>query len=332
MSQSTLTYVTTDVFTRTRYIGNPLAIVQIPAGTLLSQEQKQLIAREFNYSETVFLHLPADSSNPRNHYDIDIFTTYTELPFAGHPTIGTACYALGTLMNNSATDGKAATGSSNQSVVQGSFLTKAGMIKLEYDVTQRTARAAIPHNVRVHAASLPASEVLRLQPGITSAAFQRLNDAEGSEPQGFPVVSIVNGMTFTLIEFKDLEAMAPIGPLGEKIIVKLDEGWNRPYGWFYCYVRLPDSQDGSKNIRTRMVTETLEDPATGSAASALSSYLTLQEGTPGQSIKYNITQGVEMGRQSDIGVEVKLAEDGKKVESVHISGSAIIVMKGNLSV
>ncbi|KAJ3549211.1 hypothetical protein NM208_g596 [Fusarium decemcellulare] len=84
-------YTILDVFTETPFKGNPLAVVTIPPGVVLEQVRKQAIAREFNLSETTFVH---DVEDPRatNERRFDIFTPQQELPFAGHPTIGTAVY------------------------------------------------------------------------------------------------------------------------------------------------------------------------------------------------------------------------------------------------
>lgn len=81
-----LDFAVVDVFTNKRYEGNPLAIVRLPASSSVTQEQKQNIAREFNLSETTFLHEP--SGDEQNVWTVDIFMTTAELPFAGHPTIG----------------------------------------------------------------------------------------------------------------------------------------------------------------------------------------------------------------------------------------------------
>lgn len=81
-----LEFAIVDVFTDKRYEGNPLAIVRLPASSKVTQEQKQNIAREFNLSETTFLHEP--TSEESCAWTVDIFTTNAELPFAGHPTIG----------------------------------------------------------------------------------------------------------------------------------------------------------------------------------------------------------------------------------------------------
>lgn len=87
---STLSFVTLDVFTKTRYTGNPLAIIRVPTSVTLSQSQKQRIAREFNLSESVFLHEQTAQDRSDKSVRIDIFTAYAEVPFAGHPTVGTA--------------------------------------------------------------------------------------------------------------------------------------------------------------------------------------------------------------------------------------------------
>jgi PhzF family phenazine biosynthesis protein len=95
---ASLSYVTTDVFTNEKYAGNQLAIVQIPSNGL-TQDEKQMIAKEFNYSETTFVHPRKDESS--NDWTVDIFTLDQELPFAGHPTYvkfvghdGVACMRL----------------------------------------------------------------------------------------------------------------------------------------------------------------------------------------------------------------------------------------------
>jgi PhzF family phenazine biosynthesis protein len=138
-SSSQLDFVTVDVFTTEKYAGNPLAIIRIPHGVTISQEQKQAIAREFNLSESTFLHENSDDSK-KDDWVVDIFLTTAEIPFAGHPTIGTACYVLSrAAQERGVKDG----------VIQASFQLKAGPVALVYDVAKRTARAAIPHDVSV---------------------------------------------------------------------------------------------------------------------------------------------------------------------------------------
>ena len=133
-----LPFALVDVFTQTRYAGNPLAIVHVPKSCTLSQGRKQDIAQEFNLSETTFLHereAGSDSSEPE--WVVDIFTTHEELPFAGHPTIGTACFVLSGLLSERKTEGD----------IRASFKLKAGPIQLQYNAASNTAKATIPHNV-----------------------------------------------------------------------------------------------------------------------------------------------------------------------------------------
>jgi PhzF family phenazine biosynthesis protein len=132
-----LDFVTVDVFTTKQYEGNPLAIVRIPKGVTVSQEQKQKIAREFNLSESTFLHEHGDGVTD-DTWTVDIFMTTQELPFAGHPTIGTACYVLARVaQERSVKDG----------IMEAKFNLKAGPVGLHYDVAKGSARAAIPHDV-----------------------------------------------------------------------------------------------------------------------------------------------------------------------------------------
>lgn len=140
-SPSQLDFVTVGVFTSQPYGGNPLAIVRIPPGRTLNQEQKQTIAREFNLSETTFLHEHADGA-AEDQWTVDIFMTSRELPFAGHPTVGTACYVLGrTARERGVSSG----------VMEASFNLKAGRVGLRYDCGKKTAKASIPHDVYVPA-------------------------------------------------------------------------------------------------------------------------------------------------------------------------------------
>lgn len=125
-----LNFVTVDVFTDKQYQGNPLAIVRIPHGVNVTQEQKQKIAREFNLSETTFLH-ENGADTKGDHWTVDIFMTSKELPFAGHPTVGTACYVLSrTAEERGITDG----------VIDANFTLKAGPVGLRYDVAKKTAK------------------------------------------------------------------------------------------------------------------------------------------------------------------------------------------------
>lgn len=294
-----LQFSTLDVFTETKFRGNPVAIVHVPIGTGLSQEQKQLIAKEFNLSETVFLHEQTEADIKSRDARIDIFTTTAEIPFAGHPTVGTSNYLLNHLKLGTAD----------------ALMAKAGRLPFQSGLGGKGVQVSVAHNVRVH-----------------DAPFKQ-------RPFGhFPVVSIVKGMTFILAKQPDLEALAAqiqslLGPENTyKSAHFLDEGFQAGLVASYFYVDFGLDGDNVRQLRTRTLSNK-EDPATGSAASALCSYLSLSEKDDGALVrKYHITQGVEMGRKSEIFVQVALTSDRSGIQEVLLSGTAAKVIEGRVDI
>ncbi|KAI9741533.1 MAG: hypothetical protein M1818_004339 [Claussenomyces sp. TS43310] len=305
-----LDFVTLDVFTSTPYEGNPLALIKVPAQLKdgLSQQQKQTIAREFNLSESVFLH---EKAAGLDEWAVDIFTPERELPFAGHPTVGAACYILSL---------------SKRDIDSTVLVTKAGRMP----VTKTKSGAItvnVSHNVHIHKnriSSLP-------DPGAASSPNGQLAELETQAP----LVSIVKGMTFMLVELPSLELLGEAHKTSRRFDLSplLDQGWNEGFVGRLYYVL--DRRDGSDGllIRARMIEAKIEDPATGSAAGALGSYLALTGvGLEGNKCVYQITQGVEMGRKSVIGLEVEVNAGGNEIQSVRLSGTAVKVMEGRLTI
>lgn len=139
-------------------------------------------------------------------------------------------------------------------------------------------------------------------------------------------------MTFALVELESLQALELITLAGTTLAVEgLDHDWADTFVGTYFFVRTGETKEGAKTIRTRMIEGPLEDPATGSAASDLAAFLSLQEGGPGETLKYEITQGVEMGRRSEIIVDVEMAED-MSISKVYLGGGAVQVMEGRLTI
>lgn len=305
-----LPFATVNVFTTTRYVGNPLAIVQVPAAlrSRLTSEQKQKIAREFNLSETTFLHEPTEPHTT----DYDIFTPLSQLAFAGHPTIGTAVYA-------------ASTPSSYPGISQ--LKTLAGTIPFTYSAATQTATVSVPHAFHVHQKRLP-------HPFPAA-------ETNPSPSTTVPLVSIVRGMAFNLVPLCSTAALA----LPSKSLLPAEEiykaehldpgsGWDVGYTGTYFYVDLgPDPEDSEAVLlRTRSIS-TREDPGTGSAACALCAYLAVEgwKKGEGRERRFHVTQGVEMGRRSDIYLRVGVGEGGE-LEWVEMSGAAVRVMEGVLEV
>lgn len=310
-----LPFVTLDVFTTERYKGNPLAIITIPKGTspYPTQDQKQRIAREFNLSETVFVHEhhPDHGGTPDRSRHIDIFVTDAELPFAGHPTIGTATHLL------------------PQSIT--TLITKAGPITIHQPrpgaaAAAGTVVASIPHDTHLHASRLR-SLAASLPPGDLSP-----DDEIRAAELDAPIFSIVRGMTFCLVELPSLDALSRVTltPAVFRADDLLDESWRQGCVCRYYFVRLGGGDD-VVGIRSRMLAPPFEDPATGSAACALSSYLTLTSGNgEDRTVTYKVDQGVEMGRESNIVVEI--TTKGAKIDKVCLSGTATQVMRGFVTV
>ncbi|KAE9369211.1 Diaminopimelate epimerase-like protein [Stipitochalara longipes BDJ] len=296
-----LSFTTLDVFTDTRYTGNPVAIIRVPASLspTLTQSQKQAIASEFNLSEIVFLHLPSEGKESSNERKIDIFTHQAEVPFAGHPTVGTSHYLLKTLGEKVDT-----------------IITKAGPIPISTDAATGNVKAVIPQDFHIHSKTFKCV----------------LNDKDN------PTTSIVKGMSFIFVRLETLEQLAQAVETknlnGETYDPSsLDEGWKVGLVGTMYFVSQGTDQFGRKKYRTRMF-GSREDPGTGSASSALGCYLAgFEEKEAGKGpVRFVFEQGVEMGRRNQIEVEVTRGDGGVGVEKVVLSGSAITVMEGSLQV
>ncbi|KAM0265631.1 hypothetical protein ACHAQJ_000065 [Trichoderma viride] len=305
-----LPFITLDVFTSTRYRGNALAVVTIPAsGPKPTQEQKQAVAREFNLSETVFIHEVADPATNHSR-QIDIFLTVAEIPFAGHPTVGAAVSLL------------------PQGVTE--VITKAGPIPI-VKTGPDSVSATVPHSVHLHATTLAKYA------GISATDLQP-NETIRQLELNAPLFSLVKGMTFCLVELPSLELLAEVGTDGSVFKAEdfLDDGWQNGFIGRFYYVRTgtaaADNGIPVVQLRTRMVSHGFEDPATGSASSCLAAFLSTQGGdkqtTPTR--RYNFTQGVEMGKESSIVVGVNL-KDGA-LDTVTLAGSAVQVMRGHVTI
>lgn len=277
--------------------------MHIPAGQDPSTDSLQTIAREFNLSESVFLYLnDAAEQATVPEWRARIFMTDAELPFAGHPTIGTACHALGSLARGAP---------------KGRLHVPAGTV--EVDFADGVAKASIPHNIHLHTETpFSGAELEALQPRL-----------QGKGVRGIDVVSPVRGMNFVCVELEDLETLGLVECTGKRPGVKLDGAWDVGFVGALFYVKTGE-EDGGKRVivRTRMIEGVMEDPATGSAACGLGAFLSLRRGV--KQVAYEITQAVEMGRQSDIGVTVTLNDALDAVEKLELSGSSVKVMEGKV--
>ncbi|KAL4938596.1 hypothetical protein BDV06DRAFT_200552 [Aspergillus oleicola] len=309
-------YVTVDVFTSERFKGNPLAIVNT-TNIDLSHDEQQKIAKEFNYSETVFLSHPDTTKNPR----IAIFTPQTEIELAGHPVIGTGYYLFHKLFANVDT---------GDAKVPGDITvdTNAGPVQLSLDLSDNVVSASIPHNVHVHQAQAPLGRIIAVQASLQNADLSGVDST-------CPVVSIVKGMSFVLVNMSNRPDLFSALVPGSDPNVDLDPEWE-PSFTGTMYYKVTDSSVKEDTViwdlKVRMMDTNLEDPATGSAGCTLGAYLALSQKEKGRKHRLNIIQGVEMGRESRITVEAELNEEGTSLSSVKLAGEAAFVAEGKVFV
>lgn len=302
----TLRFATLDVFTRQAYAGNPLAVV-LGAG-VLSARQMQVIAREFNLSETIFVQPPVD---PAHTARVRIFFPTAEIPFAGHPTIGCAILLA------------------TEAQPEGDFTAdlvleeEAGLVPVRVtrrgDVTE--AEFTAPVLPRAAPGSAPADLIARaldLAPGDLGFGSHAPGLWEGGP--GFLYVPVAS--------LAVLGRARPIEPHWSALMERagVDSA--------YLYTPGPDvpGQDvpgQGCDFQARMFSPTAgipEDPATGSATAILAAQLRAARALRPGVQEFHLRQGVEMGRPSDLWLTVDHGAEG--IRAVRIRGAAVPVSEG----
>lgn len=292
-----LSYVLVDVFTDTPFGGNPLAVFTAAEG--LSDGEMQAIARELNLSETTFVAPPPTGEDG---HSVRIFTPLAELPFAGHPTIGTALVL--------------------HDLVGGARMVlheKIGPVPVRILAFEGAPRAVLssPKMPERVADAPPAALLARL-----------LGLAPGDVLEGGPApVCCSAGVPFTFIPVRDRAALARIRLDGALWQAEIAEG---PAPHLYALTMEDWSADTV--LAARMFAPAMgiaEDPATGVAAVALAAYLAgLRDLAEGES-RFAIRQGEDMGRPSLVELSVDVA--GGRITGVHVGGGAVRIGGGALS-
>lgn len=301
----TLSYVTVDVFTSTRFEGNPLAVIADARG--LSDAAMQRIATEFNYSEVTFV-LPPE--NPENSARVRIFTPTMEIPFAGHPNVGTA-YVLGQ---------------------QAEIFGKPVGEKLRFEEKAGIVEVSLKRNgARVAATAIRAPQPLTVGDTIAEETIARCISLEPGAivtTTHAPVFASV-GLNFAVAEVSGLEALAAARPnlAGFQAAAGRQTTSGHDFSLF-VYAR---TSENPWQIRARMfapLDNVPEDPATGSASAALGAYLVSLAPDADMNVRITVEQGVEMGRRSIIALDV--VKSNGIVTDVIISGSCVAVMRGEI--
>ncbi|WP_204114075.1 PhzF family phenazine biosynthesis protein [Shimia biformata] len=279
-------YLVYDVFSETPFGGNQLAV--IPDATTLPEDDLQRIAAEFNFSETTFVYPPED---PAHTARVRIFTPTMEVPFAGHPTIGTAI-AL------------ADAGHAPEMVLE----LGIGPIKAH----------ATPHSARF-TTTAALDTIAHPDPALIARCLG-LDESSLETATHAPVMASL-GLAFTITQLK---SRADLAAIQTDIGAFRDGNARYPSGLDFAqfaYVR--DETDGD-TVHARMfapLDNIPEDPATGSACATLAALLSALEG---RDLSLTVHQGDDMGRASVIGLKT----DGP---AVTVSGSAVLVMRGELA-
>jgi trans-2,3-dihydro-3-hydroxyanthranilate isomerase len=288
-------YFTLDVFTTTRFHGNPLAV--ITDGDGLSVDQMQAIAREMNLSETVFVQKPTDD---RALARLRIFTTKQELKLAGHPVIGTWF-----------------------------LLAELGVVPAQeggVHVLQQTGAGILPVEIR-----FKDGRPQRVTMTQTEAAFKpsripakKLAAALGLSPKDFDShldpEFVSTGVFNLMVPLRNRKALEKI----QLNMLELARLLNKQGTMAYCFALGGNS---SAFARGMMPWEIYEDAGTGSAAGSLAAYLVkYKKLTAAHTL--HIAQGVEMRRPSQI--EVEVSQNGKKL-TPRVSGAAVKVFEGTIS-
>lgn len=295
-------YHTTDVFTTSAFGGNPLAV--LPDARGLNDEQMISIAREFNFSESVFVFPPENAANTRR---IRIFTPGAELPFAGHPTVGTAFVLAAT--NEIELDGEETRIIFEEGVGPVGVLIKSHCGQPFF--TQLTA-AKIPEMINDSYDATTLAEVLSV-------------NSDDIATGDLAIEAWSAGVPFLFVPVRSRDALA-------RSRVRRD-AWERTLKNSVApeiFVFMVDRDDV---IRARMFAPTFgipEDPATGGAVTALGGYLARRSDVRDGMLRYLVHQGVEMGRPSLLELEVDVAEG--RVSAVRVGGASVLVSSGTLHV
>lgn len=293
-------FTTLDVFTSRRFAGNPLAVVLDAEG--LDTVAMQAIAREFNHPETVFVLPPAD---PGHRARLRIFTPADELPFAGHPTIGTA-----TLL------GRIDGGSGPRELVLEEGIGPVRCHTTMIDRDGGRASFSLPRlPVDAGAGPDPAAAAAALSLDPADVGFDGLRPARWSA-----------GLPQNFVPIRSLDAIARARPDAARFEATFAIA-GRAVAYLYC----AQAAEAGHDFHARMFAPGLgvpEDPATGSAAAALSGLLAASGRYGDGEHVVKIEQGYEMGRASLM--ELRFALRGGSLVAASVGGDAVVVTEGTI--
>jgi trans-2,3-dihydro-3-hydroxyanthranilate isomerase len=298
-------YLTADVFTDRPFGGNPLAV--FPDALGIPEERMQQVARELNLSETVFVLPPVD---PKHTRKVRIFAPASELPFAGHPTVGTA-FVLAAI-------GEVALDGPETHIV---FEEGVGPVPVMI-----RAEGGKPVFSQLTAAKLP--EVGPAPPSIPDLAEMiSLEPADLLDGTDAPE-AVSCGVPFLYIPLRNRDAV-------RRARLALDR-WEALLGGTWAtevYVFARDPELPGSHVRSRMFAPRMgitEDPATGAATASFGGYLASRAPERDGTLRWVIEQGFEMGRPSILHLEAD-KRDGR-ITAVRVGGSSVLMSEGEMEI
>ena len=298
----TYPFVQLDVFTRQPFAGNPLAV--FPQAEGMSDAEMQAVAREMNLSETTFVVPP---TKPGADYRVRIFTPATEVPYAGHPSIGTAWH----LASDKRIPARPPSTRVHQEV-------KAGVlpIDLEFD---GAGKLALVHTTQ-------AKPVFQAPVQDRARVAQALGlTAEELHPT-LPIQLVTTGLGWLMVPLRDADALDRVQPNPSFF-----EGKDAVHYDIYPFTLAPRPTGVVTEARGFPMRE-FEDPVTGSASGCLGAYLTLHRVLEPRDgfVRFTHAQGRHLHRPGLVSIEVKVDAQGKP-ETVRVGGTAVEVLRGELT-
>src|SRR5438105_15376476 len=302
MPERTYEFVQLDVFTQTPLTGNPLAIFTDARG--LNDDEMLALAREMNLSETTFI-FPRDPATEA--HKVRIFTVAEELPFAGHPTLGTALHLY-------ASGFSPVSEKSDEIIVD----LKAGMIPVRFTANSENAgRNRVDGQVF--------GEMRQRDPefGVTFSGEEvaRVIGIAADEIP-WPIQIVSTGLPFAIVGIRNQETLTNL-KFAHAQAAEFLKNSEAKFFYFVC----PQRKEDRLEVRARMFFYGGEDPATGSAAGCAASWM-VQHGIANSEEQVVIRQGVEIRRPSEM--YVRAARDGQRVTNVRVGGYAVEVLRGTV--
>ena len=306
MPRRTYEFVQLDVFTQRPLEGNPLAV--FPDAPGLSDAEMQAVAREMNLSETTFIFPQGAATEAREGKKVRIFTVESELPFAGHPTLGTSLYLY-------------ASEPGQTKPAEITLDLKAGKIPVRFIANAENAgRERVDGQVF--------GEMRQRDPEFGTPLSREdvanvIGIAADEISPDWPIQPVSTGLTFTIVPFRNRQTLSDL-----KFSYIQAAEFLKQTGANFFYFLCPERREGSLEARARMFFYGGEDPATGSAAGCAASWM-VRHGVAKNDEQVVIRQGAECRRPSEM--HVRATREGDRVTNVRVGGYAVEILRGTVT-